>query len=133
MPSTTEVQIRVIEGYLDTINERLTAKLKYQAEEHHILNITKAEGAGNELMELRSILLNELEVLQPSSPDQLELTHYFQHEGKDYAFVTEENSKSIWKNTEHYVVTSNTDKNATVVFEGNYEETYGYLDTLCKP
>ena len=117
-----------LEGALDVINHRLTEKLAYQAESHHVINTARAEGACNELMELKHLILNELDNLNPVNPDQQELTHYFQYKNKDYGFVTENKSKILWKHEDHYIITRNSDKHASVAFSGNYEAALTWLD-----
>lgn len=120
---TTALQI-TLEGALDIINHRLTEKLMYQTESHHVLNIAKAEGAANELMELKNLILNELGKLNPVNPNQLELEPEFIYKDNKYTYLSEHNDKTLWKHDDHYVIT----RNNAVVFSGNYEAAITWLD-----
>ena len=105
---TTALTI-ALEGALDIVNHRLTEKLKYQTESHHILNTAKAEGAANELMELKSLILSELDKINPVNPKQEELPlddEVLIYKDKSYQCILKNPHNKIWKRGRHYLVTN---------------------------
>lgn len=121
MPTSTK---ECLEKALDIVNDRLTEKLQYQLESHHVLNIAKAEGAADELIGLKVLILNELEKLNPVNPNQLKLEPEFIYKGNKYLYLSSNANKTLWKHDDHYVIT----KNNAVVFSGNYEAALTWLD-----